>query len=195
MFDVTKCDEILYLLVADGQVVVHVGLKFSPLEQRKKRGFCKYHNFLGHKTSHWVLFRDLVQKALNEGRLKFGDKSKSQMQMDVDPLKVVYAMYTEVADCNVVEAIIYVVEKLSVEAKVDVVECQVVEATEGPKSVDEVISESRFVEKMKVAYPMAEEELIDFLNRCRLKNYEVCYAPDEVLCSTKMLLKALRFCS
>ena len=34
------------------------------------------------------------------------------------------------------------VEKLSVEEKVDVVECQMVEVSKGPKSADEVISES-----------------------------------------------------
>jgi len=44
-FDVTKCDEIFDLLVADGQVAVPNGLKIPPLEQCKKRGFCKYHNF------------------------------------------------------------------------------------------------------------------------------------------------------
>jgi len=76
-----------------------------------------------------VLFRDLVQRALNEDRLKFGDKTMPQMQVDVDPLKDVDAMYTEVASCNVVEAIVYAAEKLSVEAKVDVVECQMVEAS------------------------------------------------------------------
>lgn len=32
------------------------------------------------------------------------------MQVDIDPMKAVDAMYTEVADCNVVEAIIGVVE-------------------------------------------------------------------------------------
>jgi len=118
-------------------------------------------------------FRDLVQKSLNEGGLKFTDRPKPQMQVDVDPLKDVDAMYTEVINCNVVEAIIDVVEKLYVEAKVNVVECQVVEATEGPKSADEVIYKSQFAEKMKMAYLMAEEELIDFLNHCRLKNSEV----------------------
>jgi len=45
-FDVTKCDKIFDLLVTDGQVVLPNGLKIPPLEQRKKRGFCKYHNFL-----------------------------------------------------------------------------------------------------------------------------------------------------
>lgn len=68
-FDVSKCDEIFDLLVKDGQIIVPQGLKDPPLEQNKKRGFCKFHNFLGHKTSYCVLFGDLVKKALNEGRL------------------------------------------------------------------------------------------------------------------------------
>lgn len=59
-FDVTKCDEIFDLLVADGQILVPKGLKMPPLEKRKKIGFCKFYNFLGHKTSLCVLFRYLV---------------------------------------------------------------------------------------------------------------------------------------
>lgn len=35
MFDVTKCDEILDLLVADGKIVVPKGTKAPQLEQRK----------------------------------------------------------------------------------------------------------------------------------------------------------------
>jgi len=119
MFDVTKCDEIYDLLVADGQLVVPKDLKIPPLEQRQKIGFCKYHNYLGHKTSRCSLFRDLVQKGLNEGRLKFGDKPKPQMQVDSDPLKDASMMYTIIACCNMVEAIIVVVEGLSVEAEVE----------------------------------------------------------------------------
>src|ERR1044072_1136257 len=41
-FDVTKCDEIFDLLVADGQIIVPMGLKVPPLDKRKKKGFCKY---------------------------------------------------------------------------------------------------------------------------------------------------------
>ena len=48
-FDVTKCDEIFDLLVANGQVLVPPDIKVPPLEKREKQGFCKYHNFLGHK--------------------------------------------------------------------------------------------------------------------------------------------------
>jgi len=32
-------------------------------------------------------------------------------------------------------------------------------------------------DKAKEAYPMAKEELIDFFNRCRLKNSEVMVCP------------------
>lgn len=85
-FDVTKCDEIIDLLVADGKIIVPKGLKIPPLEQQKKRGFCKFHNCIGHKTSQCIIFRDLVQGALKEGRLKFGDKAKTPMQVDDDPL-------------------------------------------------------------------------------------------------------------
>lgn len=76
-FDITGCDEIFDFLVTDGQITMPLGLKSPPLEHRKKRGFCKYHYFLGHKTSRCVLFRDLVQKALKEGMLQFGEKPKA----------------------------------------------------------------------------------------------------------------------
>lgn len=49
-FDVTMCDVIFDMLVSDGQIVIPKGLKTPPLEERKKKGFCKFHNFLGHKT-------------------------------------------------------------------------------------------------------------------------------------------------
>lgn len=93
MFDVSKCGEIFDILVKDSQIIVPQGLNDPPLEQNKKRGFFKFHNFLGHKTHQCVLFRDLVQKTLKEGRLQFGERPK--MQVDSDPLKVDDALYLE----------------------------------------------------------------------------------------------------
>ena len=84
-------------------MIVPPGAKIPPLEQRKKRGFCKYHNFLGHKTSQCFLFRDLIQNAIKEGRLKFGEKSKSQMKIDTDPLQVANTNFTEPVDVNMVD--------------------------------------------------------------------------------------------
>ena len=102
-FDVTKCDEIFDLLVKDGQMIVPPNAKIPPLEQRKKRSLCKYHNFLGHKTSQCFLFRDLIQNAIKDGRLKFGEKAKSQMKIDTDPLNVAETNYAEPLYINMVE--------------------------------------------------------------------------------------------
>jgi len=65
------------LLVADGQVAVPNNLKIPPLELCTFLG--KDDNFLGHKNSNCVLFMDLVQIGLNEGRMRFGDKARPQM--------------------------------------------------------------------------------------------------------------------
>jgi len=120
--------------------------------------------------------KDLVQKGLNEGRLKFRNKPMPQMQVDNDPLKDV-----DIAGCNIVDAIIDVVENMSVEAKVeaeaDVVECQMVDITKHVEHVEETSQGPQFDEKLKTVYLTTEEELIDFLNRCRLKNYEVMLCP------------------
>jgi hypothetical protein len=36
--------------------------------------------------------------------------------------------------------------------------------------VEEIVPDPQFEEKLKTAYPTAEEDMIDFLNRCKLKN-------------------------
>jgi len=48
-----------------------------------------------------------------------------------------------------------------------------VDITKEAEHVEETAPEPQFDEKLKIAYPTAEEELIDFLNRCKLKNSEV----------------------
>jgi hypothetical protein len=121
-------------------VVAPKDVKIPPLEQRQKRGFCKYHNFLGHNTSRCFLFRDLVQKGLSEGRLKFGNKLKPQMQVDSDPLKEASMMCTDIVGFNMVKAIIDAVEA-EVEAEADVVECQMVDITKDAEHIEEISPE------------------------------------------------------
>jgi len=41
-FDVTKCEEIFDLLVADGIILVPKNLKVTPFEQRKKGDFVNF---------------------------------------------------------------------------------------------------------------------------------------------------------
>ncbi|PNX71775.1 hypothetical protein L195_g027660 [Trifolium pratense] len=52
-----------------------------------------------------LTFWDLVQKALNERRLKFDDKSKPQMKIDSDPLQVAETSYVEPFECMMVKAL------------------------------------------------------------------------------------------
>ena len=88
----------------------------------------------------------MIQKGLNEGRLKFGDKPKPQMQVDSDPLKEASMMYTDIAGCNMVEAIVDSVKNLAVEAEVeaeaDVAECQMVAITKDVGYVEETVGVS-----------------------------------------------------
>jgi len=76
-----------------------------------------------------------------------------------------------------VEIIADVVETLYVKEKDNVAECQMAEVSGNPKDADENTLELQFDEKAKAAYPTAEEELIDFLNRCILKNSKVMLCP------------------
>ena len=99
-FDVSKCEEIFDLLVKDGQVIVPPGAKLPPLEQRQKRGFYKYHKYLGHTTSQCYIFRDLVQKSTQEGRLKF---ATGKMKIDTDPLRQEESLFVDPVDINMVE--------------------------------------------------------------------------------------------
>jgi hypothetical protein len=149
-FDVSKCEEIYDLLVADGQVVPHKDVK---IPQRQKRGFCKYHNFLGHNTSRCYLFRDLVQKGLNEGRLKFGNKPKPQIQVDSDHLKDARMMYIDIAGYNMVETIIDAIDNLFVEAKgeaeTEVAECQMVDVRKDAEYAEETDPKPKFEEKRR----------------------------------------------
>ena len=68
--DVTKSNEIFDLLVNECIIIVLKVLKIPPIEQQRKKGFCKFHGYLGHNTSRCASCRDSVQKALDEGRLK-----------------------------------------------------------------------------------------------------------------------------
>ncbi|XP_050900935.1 uncharacterized protein LOC127115041 [Lathyrus oleraceus] len=104
-FDVTKYDEIFDLLVKDGKMIVPPNTKIPSLEQRKKRGFCKYPNLLGHKTSQCFLFRDLIQNAIKDGRLKFTNKGKNQMKIDVDPLNIADTNYAEPVEIDMIDMV------------------------------------------------------------------------------------------
>ncbi|PNX89623.1 hypothetical protein L195_g045745, partial [Trifolium pratense] len=73
------------------------------------------------------------------------------MKVDSDPLQVAEISFVEPFECTMVEAM---------------------EAT-----TMQVVSEEEYAEKIKGVYPQAEEELVDFLNKCKLSNKEVMLCP------------------
>jgi hypothetical protein len=83
------------------------------------------------------------------------------MQVDFDPLKDASMMYTDIAGCNMVEAIIDVVEYLPVKAEVgteaDVSECQMVDIIKDAEHVEETAPEPQFDKRFKTTYPKTEE--------------------------------------
>jgi hypothetical protein len=76
------------------------------------------------------------------------------MKVDTNPLPAADATYVEILDCNMVE----------------VTEADVAAAVKA-------IPEGEYDKKVQEAYPAAEEELVDFLNRCKLNNAEVMLCP------------------
>lgn len=91
------------ILVFDGEIVIPKGFKILPLEQRKKKKvFCKFHNFLGHKTCQCMLFRDLVQNTLKDEILKYTDKQKPRLEKEYDP-KVDKALLFDLVDMLMVD--------------------------------------------------------------------------------------------
>ena len=54
-----------------------------PLEELKRRAYCKFHNSHSHATNDCNVFRRQVQSAMNEGRLIF-----PKMKIDKTPFPV-----------------------------------------------------------------------------------------------------------
>lgn len=101
------------------------------------------------------------------------------MQVDVDPFKKAYPLYVYVADVNVVEISEEIITGNLVKLK-ETTNCQrtdVEMVTNGHVCNNEVVTEDQYAEKIKVAYPKAEEDLIDFLNRCKISNSVTMLSP------------------
>lgn len=140
-FNITKCDKIMDLFVANGQFVVPKGAKVPLLEQRKKSVFCKFHNILGHKTSQCVFFRDLVQNSLKDDKLKFVNKKKLRPEEDVE-MKV---------------------QSLFVEPVYIMVFDTIDEAGDEDNKVN-------YEDQATKVYPKDEEKLVEILNCFKLKD-------------------------
>ncbi|XP_016199521.1 uncharacterized protein LOC107640520 [Arachis ipaensis] len=69
------------------QLILPEGRTLLSVKDLKGKPYCKFHQATSHSTNSCVRFRDLIQEAIMEGRLKFDD-GKKEMKVDVDPFEV-----------------------------------------------------------------------------------------------------------
>jgi hypothetical protein len=81
-FDITKADKIFDYLLEKGQIKLTGNHKIPSAEKLKKRRYCKYHNSSTHTTNDCKVFRELIQKAIEKGRIGLEKKKGSSMGIE-----------------------------------------------------------------------------------------------------------------
>jgi len=101
------------------------------------------------------------------------------MQVDADPLKKADSMYAEIIGINMVDIVKDSGGQLPIEKPAFGESPQAMDemVTEDHQSTDALITEDQLIKKIEVAYPKAEEDLIDFLNRCKISNTNAMLCP------------------
>jgi hypothetical protein len=87
-FDVTKCDSIFDYLLQKKQIKLLSNHVIPSLEQLKKHAYCKWHNSYSYATNDCNVFRQQVQSALNEGRLKLAESPQMKIDQDLFPVNM-----------------------------------------------------------------------------------------------------------
>ena len=87
-FDVAKSDRIFDYLLENKQIKLSQGHIIPPLEELKRRGYCKWHNSYSHATNDCYIFRKQIQSAIDEGRLKFVSKPMDEQSFPIKAIKL-----------------------------------------------------------------------------------------------------------
>ncbi|KAL2491133.1 putative retroelement [Abeliophyllum distichum] len=82
-FDITKVDTIFDRLYKDKQIKLSNKHKLPNPEQIKDKKYCKWHNAWSHTTNNCLVFRHVLQDAIELGRITF--EAKKKMAMDENP--------------------------------------------------------------------------------------------------------------
>ncbi|RYR20664.1 hypothetical protein Ahy_B03g065865 [Arachis hypogaea] len=82
--DISKSDQIFDVLLKDKQLILPEGRTLLSVKDLKGKPYCKFYQATSHSTNSCVRFRDLIQEAIMERRLKFDD-GKKEIKVDVDP--------------------------------------------------------------------------------------------------------------
>lgn len=76
-FDITKADRIFDLLLREKQIQLPAGHVIPSVDELGKRKYCKRHNSGSHSTNKCKVFRQQIQLAIEQGKIKFDDSKKA----------------------------------------------------------------------------------------------------------------------
>jgi hypothetical protein len=83
-FDITKADKNFDLLLQQGQNKFSQFHTIPSAEELKRIKYCKGHNATSHDTNDCKIFRQQIQSAIEQGRLKFEIPAKAEKSMKID---------------------------------------------------------------------------------------------------------------
>jgi hypothetical protein len=75
-FDVTKADKLFEFLVKEGRIKLPEGHSMLRPDWVKEKRYCGFHDRNSHSINECRVFRMRIQKAIQEGHLKFDNKMK-----------------------------------------------------------------------------------------------------------------------
>jgi hypothetical protein len=75
-FDVTKADKLFEFLVKEGRIKLPEGHSMLRPDGVKEKQYCGFHDRNSHSINDCRVFRMRIQKAIQEGHLKFDNKMK-----------------------------------------------------------------------------------------------------------------------
>jgi hypothetical protein len=87
-FDVTKADKIFDLLLQEGQIKLSPNHTIRSADELKNCKYCKWHNAVSHDTNECKAFRQQIQSAIKQGRIKFENPMKP-MEIDGHPFPTI----------------------------------------------------------------------------------------------------------
>ncbi|XP_059629712.1 uncharacterized protein LOC132272617 [Cornus florida] len=76
--------------MANKQLIFTTGHKMPTASEMAEKNYCKFHNSWRHSTNNCVIFRNIMQNAIEDGRLKFPEKIEV-MGVDGNPFPKVMA--------------------------------------------------------------------------------------------------------
>ena len=82
-FDIIKADKLFDFLLEKGQIKLPANHVILPPNQLKNKKFYKYHNTTSHTTNDCKIFRQHIQRAIQQGKLKFDTARK--IKVDDNP--------------------------------------------------------------------------------------------------------------